>query len=56
MMTKQELQELEKLMMEELVKRRRLGGFDANADTILVLSEVLYKVVNHMASKETKKQ
>lgn len=51
-MTRQDLIELEKVVMEEVVKRRKLGGFDVNAETILILSEVLLKLVGHLVAKE----
>lgn len=46
-MNKEALEELEKAVMDEVVKRRRLGGFDANAETILRLTEWMLKMVQH---------
>lgn len=53
-MKKSELEELEKQVMQELVKRRMLGGFDANADTILKLTEWQFKLVQHEVDKAKK--
>ena len=51
-MTKEDIELLEAQLMEEVVKRRKLGGFDANAATILILTEALYKVVHHIREKK----
>jgi hypothetical protein len=47
-MNKKDLEELEKQVMKEVVHRRSLGGFDANADTILKLTEWVFKIVQHL--------
>lgn len=47
-MKKADLVELEAKVMEEVVSRRKLGGFDANAATILFLTEVMLDVVRHL--------
>jgi len=50
-MNKEAMEELERQVMEEVVKRRKLGGFDANADTILKLTEWMFKLVQHVREK-----
>lgn len=55
-MTRDDLIELEKRVMEEVVKRRKLGGFDANADTILKLSEWMLKIVGHIIDYDKRKK
>lgn len=55
-MIKKDLEDLEKQVMKELVCRRDLGGFDANADTILKLTEWLYKIVQHLHEQASRKK
>ena len=50
-MKRNDLELLEKQVTEEVVKRRKLGGFDANADTILKLSEWMLEIVRHLREK-----
>ncbi len=47
-----DLADLEKQMMKEVVKRRSLGGFDANAETILLLCEWIFKLTGHIIDQE----
>ena len=55
-MIKKELDELEKEVMKEVVKRRGLGGFDANAETILLLTEWMLKIIRHMNEQMSRKR
>jgi hypothetical protein len=55
-MIKKELEELEKLVMKELVSRRSLGGFDANAETILKLTGWMYEIVRHLNEQLSRKK
>lgn len=50
MMTKEELQNLEARLMELLVQRRRLGGYNSEAESVLLLTEAIFKVVQHINS------
>ncbi len=40
--------ELEKIIVEEVVRRRKLGGYSQDADGILLISEVVMKILNHI--------
>jgi hypothetical protein len=42
------LLELEKVMMKEVVKRRSLGGYNSEAESVLLLGESLYKIIQHL--------
>ena len=54
-MKRDELVELEAKVMEEVVSRRKLGGFDANASTILFLTEIKLEVVRHLKDQAPRK-
>lgn len=47
-MTKKELINLEREVAEEVLKRRRLGGYSADAAGILLLAEALLGVIRHI--------
>lgn len=47
-MTRSDLEYLVKQLRAELVKRQALGGFDAHADTIVLLTEAIYKLSSHL--------
>jgi hypothetical protein len=51
-MKKEALVEMEEKVMELVVERRRLGGFDANAGSILKVVEYLLEIVRHLKEKE----
>lgn len=42
------LAELEKQVMEEVVRRRKLGGYSMEAEGILLFGESLLKVIGHL--------
>ena len=42
------LTELENILMKEVVKRRSLGGYNSEAESVLLLAESLFKVVQHL--------
>jgi len=44
----EQIQQLEKEIMKEVVKRRGLGGYSAEAEGLLILTEAMYKVVQHL--------
>lgn len=50
-MTRDDLDELEKALMKLVVSRRQLGGFDVNAEAILIVSESLLKITSHLREK-----
>lgn len=47
-MRKSDLQSLEATIMKEVVKRRQLGGYSADAEGILILTETLFRVLQHI--------
>lgn len=55
-MIKRDLEDLEKDVMKEVVKRRSLGGFDTNAETILLLAEWNLKIVRHLLDQLPRKK
>lgn len=50
-MTREDIIELEKRVMEEVVKRRKLGGYSVEAAGVLMLSETVLALIQHL--KET---
>lgn len=53
-MTKAELVALREEFEALLIDRRRLGGFDAHAETILYYGEVILRMLQHLEEKEKK--
>lgn len=47
-MKRSDLLELEKTMMKEVVKRRALGGYSADAEGILVVCETLMRLLQYV--------
>jgi hypothetical protein len=47
-MKKDDLVEFEKVMMKEVVKRRSLGGYNSEAESVLLLSEVVLRLIQHL--------
>tara|TARA_R110000868_G_scaffold249378_1_gene505887 strand:- start:64 stop:258 length:195 start_codon:yes stop_codon:yes gene_type:complete len=50
-----DLMKIEKDLMTLVVTRRKLGGFDANADAVLSMSEWMYVLVGHIIDAEKDK-
>lgn len=46
-MKRSDLQDLEKKVMAEVVKRRQLGGYSMEAEGILILCEVAMRLLQH---------
>ncbi len=46
-----ELQVLEAMVMKELVRRRSLGGYSVDAESLLIVYESLLKLVQHLISE-----
>ena len=55
-MFKKDLETLEGRLRRELVKREQLGGFDAHADTIIVILDALYKITQHLRERAREKK
>lgn len=47
-MKRSDLVELEKAIMEEVVTRRRLGGYSQDAGGILLIAETLMRILTHI--------
>ena len=47
-MTRDDAIELEKRLMEEVVKRRKLGGYSVEAAGVLMLAESLLQITQHL--------
>lgn len=47
-MTRSDLEELEKRLRAEVVKRQALGGYNSEAECLMFLSEAMYKIVQHL--------
>jgi hypothetical protein len=50
-MTRADLIELEKTLMAEVVKRRSLGGYSAEAEGLMLHAEALLRIVQHLKDK-----
>lgn len=50
-MTRQDLEDLEKRLRAEVVKRGQLGGYNSEAECLMFLSEAMYKIVQHLREK-----
>lgn len=54
-MSRADLEELEAALMELVVQRRQLGGFDVNAEAILKLAESQLKIMRHLLEQAPRK-
>ena len=54
-MLKKELEELEKEVMKEVVKRRSLGGYSTEAEGLMLDGEFFLKIVRHLVDQAKKK-
>lgn len=43
-----DIERLEAAMMQEVVRRRQLGGYSADADAILLIAETVLRMLQHM--------
>lgn len=55
-MIKPDLDELEKQVMKEVVRRRGLGGYSTEAEGLLMDSEFLLKIVCHLVEQASRKK
>lgn len=55
-MKKEELEELEQILHDEYSRRRKLGGYSAEAEGLLILSEALFKITCHLNDNYPKKK
>jgi hypothetical protein len=54
-MTRDELELLERQLMAEVVKRRNLGGYNSEAECLMLVTEALYKIAHHLREKSPRK-
>lgn len=54
-MLKKDLEDLEKEVVKEVVKRRSLGGYSTEADGLLLDGEFLLKIMRHLIDQAKKK-
>jgi hypothetical protein len=47
-MKREDLELLERKLLEEIAKRRQLGGYSTDAFALLMLAEVTYEIVRHL--------
>lgn len=47
-MKRDDMEELEAKLLQEVAKRRRLGEFDANAAAVLLCMESCYEILRHI--------
>lgn len=45
--------ELEKTMMRLVVQRRDLGGYNSEAESVLLLAEVQHRIIQHLIEEAT---
>ncbi len=55
-MTREELIQLEKELMEEVVKRRKLGGYSVEAAGLALHAEALYKIVQYIRERDKRQK
>ncbi len=55
-MNREDLTELEARLMEEVVKRRKLGGYSMEAAGILMLAESNLAIVQHLKAEMPRKK
>lgn len=51
-MDRNDLEALEAKIMKKLVERRGFGGYDANAETIIGILEMMLEMSRHLRDKE----
>jgi hypothetical protein len=54
-MNRIELRRFEVLLEKEVERRRSLGGYNTDAECIMLLTEAIYKIVQHIIEKEASK-
>ena len=50
-MNREDLEAMEIEAQKELVKRRGLGGFDANAESIMYMTKWIYELIRHVRER-----
>ena len=55
-MTRDDMERMEEVLMEEVVKRRKLGGYSMEAAGVLLLAESLLKLTQHLIDTVPRKK
>ena len=55
-MNRDDMAELEAKVMEEVVKRRKLGGYSVEAAGVLMLAEATLAIVQHLKASMPRKK
>ena len=55
-MTRDELERTEKILIDEVVRRRKLGGYSTDAEGILLLAESILAIVQHLRDSLPRKK
>lgn len=55
-MTRDDVEHLECKLMEEVVKRRKLGGYSQEAEGILILTESVLAITQHIKDSLPRKK
>lgn len=50
-MKREEIEDREKTLMDEIVKRRKLGEFDQSTGAILMIAEITYEILRHLRER-----
>lgn len=53
-MTQEQIIEVEKRLIEEVVKRRKLGGYSQDADGLLLIAESVLALYQHLKSRKNR--
>lgn len=54
-MTREDLEYLEAQMRKEVVKRQSLGGYNSEAECLMLLTEAIYKISQHLREQSPRK-
>lgn len=55
-MTREDLEEIVKIVEKNVVRARSLGGFSTEAESLLIVWEVLLKVTRHLHESAPRKR
>tara|TARA_R110000868_G_scaffold5117_4_gene31641 strand:- start:1436 stop:1621 length:186 start_codon:yes stop_codon:yes gene_type:complete len=50
-MKRKDLEDMSKTLMAEIVRRRSLGGYNADAPTLEMLANATYEIVRHLMER-----
>ena len=50
-MKRKDMEDMSRALMAEIVRRRQLGGYNADAATLEMLANATYEIVRHLMEK-----